>query len=207
MDLGLGLPADREATAREATFLPEHLMDYFAVGSVDRGEAGWRPLVGRTETLTGPAGGSWKPDADAPWPEIVGWALLAVGVFFTMRDARAGRRSRPAVDGLFFGVLGVAGLAVTFLWFVSLHDVTDLNFNLTWALPTHLVLAGALARGRAGDGEAGRRAGLYLAVTAALAAVLLLGIPLWPQELPAALVPLLLLIVVRAGWLARVRLR
>jgi hypothetical protein len=44
-------------------------------------------------------------------------------------------------------------------------------------------------------------------VTAALAALLLLGIPLWPQELPAALVPLLLLIVARAGWLARARLR
>jgi hypothetical protein len=124
-----------------------------------------------------------------------------------MRDARAGRRSRPVADGLFFGVLGVAGLAVTFLWFVSLHDVTDLNFNLAWALPTHLVLAAALARRKVGQGEAGRRAGLYLAVTAALAALLLLGIPLWPQELPAALVPLLLLIVARAGWLARARLR
>lgn len=207
MDLGLGLPADREATAREATFLPEHLMGYFARGRIDRGDAGARPLVRRTETLSGPAGASWKPRADAPWPEIAGWALLAVGVFFTMRDARAGRRSRHVADGLFFGVLGVAGLAVTFLWFVSLHDVTDLNFNLAWALPTHLVLAAALARRKVEQGEAGRRAGLYLAVTAALAALLLLGIPLWPQELPAALVPLLLLIVARAGWLARARLR
>lgn len=207
MDLGLGLPADREAMAREATFLPEHLMDYFAVGSIDRGEAGRQPLVRRTEALTGPARASWKPESDAPWPEIVGWALLAVGVFYTMRDARAGRRSRPVADGLFFGALGVAGLAVTFLWFVSLHDVTDLNFNLAWALPTHLVLAVGLARRKADEGAAGRRAGLYLAVTAVLAALLLLGIPLWPQELPAALVPLLLLIVARAGWLARARLR
>ncbi len=206
MDLGLGLPADREATAREATFLPEHLMDYFAVGSIDRGEAGRQPLVERTETLTGPAGASWKPDADAPWPEIVAWALLAVGVYFTMRDMRAGRRARPLADGLFFGALGVAGLAVTFLWFVSLHDVTDLNFNLAWALPTHLALAVVLARGQAEDGATGRRAGVYLAATAALAGVLLLGMPLWPQELPAALVPLLLLIVTRAGWLARARL-
>jgi hypothetical protein len=208
MDLGLGLPADREATAREATFLPEHLMEYFARGRIDRGDgAGVRPLVRRTEMLTGPAGASWTPEADSPWPEIVGWALLAVGVFITMRDARTGRSSRRVADALFFAVLGVAGLAVTFLWFVSLHDVTDLNFNLAWALPTHLALAVALARGRAQRGEAGRRAGLYLAVTAALAVLLLLGIPLWPQDLPAALVPLLVLIAVRAGWLARVRLR
>ncbi|MFW6088589.1 MAG: DUF4105 domain-containing protein, partial [Gemmatimonadota bacterium] len=208
MDLGLGLPADREATAREATFLPEHLMDYFAVGRVDRGdESGARPLVRRTETLTGPAAAPWKPEADAPWPEIAGWALLAAGVFVTMRDARTGRRTRPVADGLFFGTLGVAGLAVTFLWFVSLHDVTDLNFNLVWALPTHVAIAVVLARGRAMGGAAGRRAGFYLAATAALAGLLLLGMPLWPQELPGALVPLLLLIVARAGWLARVRLR
>jgi len=207
MDLGLGLPADREATAREATFLPERLMDYFATGSVDRGPAGRQPLVRRTETLTGSAGATWKPGAEAPWPEIVGWALLAVGVFFTLRDARDGRRARPVADGLFFGALGVAGLAVTFLWFVSLHDVTDLNFNLAWALPTHLALAAVIAGRRARDGAPARVAGLYLAATTGLAALLLLALPLSPQELPGALVPLLLLIVARAGWLARTHLR
>ena len=98
----------------------------------------------------------------------------------------------------------MAGLALVFLWFVSLHEVTDNNFNLAWALPTHLLLAGALWRG-----SVGRRAGLYCALTAGLTALLLLGMAVgaWPQELPAALAPLLLLIAVRAGWLGRAGLR
>jgi len=88
-----------------------------------------------------------------------------------------------------------------FLWFVSLHRVTDGNLNLVWALPTHLVVAVAIARDR------GRRwLGSYMTVTALLALVLLLGFPFWPQRLPPAVIPLLLLIVVRAGSLVRVRL-
>lgn len=201
MDLGLGLPADRQATAREATFLPEHLAEYFAAGRIER-EGGSRPLVVVTERLTGPADVSWRPGGDPRWPVIAGWALFGLGLLVTWRDARdPARRSRPVGDAVFFGLLGVAGLAVAFLWFVSLHEVTDTNFNLAWALPTHLVLAVMLARRKAG-----RSTGAYLAATAGLAAILLAGMPAWPQELPAALAPLLLLIVVRAGWLAWVRL-
>lgn len=221
MDLGLGLPADREATAREATFLPEHLMRYVAAGRMDR-DGRSQPLVRRTEQLTGPAGVSWRPPTAPPWPEIAGWVLLAVGTFVTLRDARTGRRVHRVADPVFFGALGVAGLAVAFLWFISLHRVTDLNLNLAWALPTHLVLAVLLAReghdagtsrGAASGTRDGTRRGaglgvrLYLAATAGLAGLLLLGMPIWPQELPAALVPLLLLIVTRAGWLAWVRRR
>ncbi len=90
---------------------------------------------------------------------------------------------------------------MAFLWFISLHGVTDSNLNLAWALPTHLVVAVAIAR------DAARRwVDAYLAVTTILAAVLLIGFPFWPQQLPTALIPLLLLIVVRTGGMVRVRL-
>lgn len=201
MDLGLGLPADRTATPREATFLPERLMDYLAAARIDRGDGVPTALVTRTEMLAGPATETWDPGDDPNWPAIAGWLLFALGALLTLADARAGRTGRPVVDGLFFGVLGVAGLAVAFLWFVSLHDVAKTNLNLGWALPTHLVLAVALFRS-----SGARWAGIYLVVTAALAAVLLVGMPVWPQELPVAVAPLLLLIVVRAGWLAWTRL-
>ena len=210
MDLGLGTPADRPATAREATFLPEYLMNYVGGGRVDRGTGESRPLVRDTRVLAGAPADGWSPEAEPRWPLITAVALLLAGLALTYRDARE-RAARPAeapprrhrLDALFFGVLGVAGLALVFLWFVSLHEVTDTNFNLAWALPTHLLLAVALWRGKAG-----RRAGLYLGATAGLAALLLLGMVggIWPQQLPTALIPVLLLITVRAGWLGRVRL-
>jgi hypothetical protein len=201
MDLGLGLPADRQATAREAAFLPEYLMEYFAAGRIDRGGDGPEPLVTGTVRLNGSPDTSWTPAPTTPWPALLLWALLVGGAALTAIDVRARRPGRRIVDGIFFGLLGVAGLAVVFLWFVSLHTVTKTNFNLGWALPTHLALAAALAAG-----SRARWVGFYLGGTAALAAVLLAGMPAWPQELPGPAVPLLVLVALRAGGLAWVRL-
>lgn len=200
MDLGLGQPADREATAREATFLPELLMNHLATGRIDRGGI-TRPLVARTDTLTGGAGITWEPEPDTPWPTIVMWVLFLAGALLTVADLRAKRGKRRIVDSMFFGLLGIGGLVVGFLWFISLHGVTDRNLNLAWALPTHIVVAVAIAR------NSGRRwMGIYMAITAILAAILLIGFPFWPQQLPAPLIPLLMLIVVRAARLAPIRL-
>ena len=213
MDLGLGTPADRPATAREATFLPEYLLEYVAEGRLARDGDVERPLVRSTRVAAGAPADDWTPESDPRWPLTVAAALLLAGLALTIREARAADPGDPAearaglhrrIDAVFFGVLGVAGLAIVFLWFISLHQVTDANFNLAWALPTHLLLAGALWRGRVG-----RRTALYCALTAGLAVLLLLGmaVGIWPQELPAALTPLLLLIVLRAGWLGWARLR
>jgi hypothetical protein len=200
MDLGLGLPADRQATAREATFLPELLLNYLASGQVDRDGVS-RPLVMRTDTLTGGSSISWKPESKPPWPTLVMWLVFFAGAYLTVTDVRNKRGKRRVVDSMFFGLLGIAGLVVAFLWFISLHAVTQGNLNLAWALPTHLIVAVAIAT------DAGRRwVGAYLGATAILAAVLLIGFPFWSQQLPAALIPLLLLIAVRAGGQVRVRL-
>ena len=200
MNLGLGLPADRQATAREATFLPEILMNHLASGTVER-EGEVVPLVMRTDTLTGGSGISWEPEAAPPWPAIGLWILFVGGTLLTIADLKSGRPRRRIVDALFFGSLGIAGLVAGFLWFVSLHQVTDGNLNMVWASPTHLVVAVAIARYRWQ-----RWMGSYMAATALLALILLAGFPFWPQRLPTALIPLLLLIVVRAGSLVRVQL-
>jgi len=200
MDLGLGLPADREATPREATFLPELLLEYLGTGQIDRGGRS-QPLVARTDTLTGGSDITWDPDPDRPWPSIVLWIVFALGALLTVADVKARRGRRRFLDATFFGLLGIAGLVVVFLWFVSLHSVTDANLNLAWALPTHLIAAWAIAR------DKGLRwLGAYMALTVAIIGVLLVGFPFWPQQLPSALIPLLLLIGVRAGSLVRVRL-
>jgi hypothetical protein len=195
MDLGLGIPSDREATAREATFLPDYLADYLASGSVRR-EGESRPLVARTDTLF------WSAEAAAltpalPWPTITLWLLLGALVWITLGDYQEGRRGRRVLDGTFYGLLGVAGLLVVFLWFVSLHRVTKGNINLAWALPTHLAVAWVFLR-RKSYGWLRP----YLAVTAALAGILLAGWRLWPQDLPTALLPLLLAVIVRSAGLA-----
>jgi hypothetical protein len=195
MDIGLGLPSDREASARDALFLPEHLMEWLGAATI--GAAGARrPLVSRTDTLTwAPGAGDREPAL--PWPTILGWILGGGLVLLTLRDRKAGRGARRWVDGILFGVVGIAGLILAFLTFVSLHSVTKGNLNLMWAIPTHVIPAVALLAGR--DPRWLRP---YMLATFALAALFLLGLPFWPQEIPAAVIPFVIGLAVRAAVLS-----
>ena len=195
MDIGLGQPSDRKATARDALFLPEFLLDW--LGSATIGIPGAeRPLISRTDTLTwGPGAG--ERESALPWPTILGWIIGAGLVLVTIRDRQAGRGARRWLDGILFGVVGIVGFVLAFLTFVSLHTVTSGNLNLMWAIPTHVVPAGTLLAIRNP-----RWLRPYMLVTLALAALFLLGLPVWPQEIPAAVIPFVIGICARAASLA-----
>lgn len=195
MDIGLGQPADRQATARDALFLPEYLLEW--LGSARIGAPGAeRPLVSRTDTLTwGPEAG--ERDPAVRWPRILGW-IIAVGlVLVTVADRKAAHGARRWLDGILFGAVGIAGFVLAFLTFVSLHTVTNGNLNLMWALPTHVVPAVALL-----IGKNPRWLRPYMLITLALAVLFLLGLPFWPQDIPAAVTPFVIGICARAAVLA-----
>lgn len=197
MHLGLGLPADRIATPRESTFLPRYLMDYFDHATVTIDGAP-QPLVARTDTVV------WseeraRREPSLPWPTLLTWLLFAFGLFLTYRDVRRLQPGRRYVDGLLYGLSGFAGLVIVFLWFVSLHEVTQGNLNLSWAWPTHLAAAVLLRRARPPQWL-----GFYLLAAAATGLILVLGWPFWPQELPPVALPFVLLLAVRSAALAYV---
>jgi len=195
MDIGLGQPSDRKATARDALFLPEFLLDW--LGSATIGIPGAeRPLVSRTDTLTwGPGAG--ERESALPWPTILGWIIGAGLVLVTIRDRQAGRGARRWLDGILFGVVGIVGFVLAFLTFVSLHTVTNGNLNLMWAIPTHVVPAVSLLAGRNS-----RWLRPYMLVALALAVLFLLGLPVWPQDIPAPVIPFVIGICARAASLA-----
>jgi hypothetical protein len=94
-------------------------------------------------------------------------------------------------------VTGAAGLLLAFLWFVSLHTVTKANLNLAWAFPGHLVAGIVILRGRRP-----RWLGAYTVATAVASAAFLACAPISPQRLPAAVLPIAALLVLRSAWLA-----
>ena len=196
MDIGLGLPADRLATAREALFLPVELMNWLDAAKVADARGSLRPLVSRTDTLTRVDGSGSKVRA-FPWPLFVTGILGAALVVLTVIDRRSGRSERRWLDGFVFSAAGVAGLVLGFLVFVSLHSVTKPNLNLIWALPTHVVAGGILLAGR-------RPSWLrpYMLVALGLAAIFLGGLPFWTQEIPTAVIPVVVAIAARAALLA-----
>jgi hypothetical protein len=193
MDLLLGTPADRDASAREAAYLPMYLKDAFDHATVRR-EGAWQPLVARTDTVVWSEAAA-TPVPSPPWPQLLGWGLLALGVGLSVRDLRRGPEApqRRWFDAVLFGVAGVAGLLIVFLWGLSEHAVTKNNVDLLWAWPTHLIAAGLLLR-------RSRPAWLrgYLGAAALAAGLVVVTWMLWPYLHPAVL-PVLLLLVVRGG--------
>lgn len=200
MDVGQGLPADAPATSRSELFLPDRLSEW-AEAALIVGPDGERPLVARTDSI------GWTPERatlrPAPnWPFLAFVGVLGLVVWITVLDLRSNRPRRAWLDVPLFALLGLIGLLIAFLWFVSVHPVTKRNANLLWALPTNLVLAWTLVRS-----DGGRWVEGLLWGTATSAAIFVLGWPLWTQELPLATLPLALALAIRTAGLAVARRR
>ncbi len=195
IDLALGTPVDRIASARESMFLPDYLQRAFAHATLTR-DGQTVPLVARTDTVfwtDRPAARAW------PWPALLLWTLFAVGLGWTVRTwSQPPARRWP--DAWLFGLVGVAGVLLLYLWAGTEHTVTRPNWNLAWAWPTHLVAAVWLSR-RGGTPLLRR----YFAATALATVVFLIGFVALPQSVPGAAIPLLLLLALRALWWARPR--
>mgnify|MGYP006275215445 CR=1 FL=1 len=196
--LALGPQVDRPVTPYEAMFLPDYLLD-----AVDRAtiadSSGTQPLAAPPDTLLW-IDGYTRAEASFPWPAVLLWGLLAVGIVGTARQRRGAAEGMRAFDRALFGIVGTAGGALAFLWFISLHEVTNQNLNLLWAWPTHLIAAALI--GRTALSDPGRR--LYWLATTGAALVMLAGWPFWPQVLYDGLIPLVALLGLRAAWHGRV---
>ena len=220
IDWLLGAPVDRVALPQETMFLPDYLLRAFdeAVVEVD-GSA--RPLVVRKDTLLW-IDGYEPPGHSFPWEAGVAWLIFGTGLVVTIRTRSTkrstkrgtvpgtlpgpgtrqglGRNSGPgyarAFDAPLFLTVGLAGVLIAYLWFISHHDVTENNWHLLWAWPTHLIAGVAMLRRRR---EVPRWLPGYAAASALMALVVIAGAPVWPQALHPVLVPITLLVALRGG--------
>lgn len=127
IDLALGLPADKIATAWDYMYLPDEMLIAFALASHPNGD----PLVSEHRIII-PKTVELSP-ASKITPHIVMW-LLALLAMVSLYKAKWSL----LFDKIFFSVLGLTGLVIIFLWFFSDHITTKTNLNILWALPTHL---------------------------------------------------------------------
>jgi Domain of unknown function (DUF4105) len=184
IDLVLGVPADRLATVEQAMFLPDGLHDGFAKALMPDGQ---RLVSGENRV---PFQGYENPAVPSSGPGMPFWTMCLVAVIgvLTMWNERSAR----IFDTVFWFVLGVAGLIITFLWFFTDHGATKTNLNLFWALPTHLLFFYRRKRTAATE--------LYFMAAAVVAALMLFAWTVLPQELPLPALPLLVLIIVKGFW-------
>ncbi|WP_412068160.1 DUF4105 domain-containing protein [Rubrivirga sp. IMCC43871] len=187
-NLGLGLPMDRVAEPREAIFLPDALL-----AAADGATIGDRPLVAERDTLFWVEGAGTVEPA-FPWPTVVGWLVLALGLVVTVWGWRKPpSRGARVLDQSLFAVVGVVGLILLLLWVATEHYVTRANLELLWMWPTHLVFALALRRAEL---VRWRPYAIANAVVTAGVVVVWAGLP---EPMHSAVLPLAILVSIRAG--------
>ncbi len=127
IDILLGIPSDKVATPWEYMFLPDEMAIAFQHA---RHKDGSLLVITQNELLP------LNMTHGKPFPVTplrLFWALLILGGLSLLKP-----KLTRYIEVPFFMTLGITGLLVFFMWFLSDHLSTSTNLNLLWALPTHL---------------------------------------------------------------------
>ena len=136
IDLALGSGIDRPITRREMSFAPAELERQLAGAT-----CGGRKLVAGEDAIVDTAPQS-ATDGPTPWyltPMAVFSLLFVVSAIVTVRDIRR-RKVCRIFDTILFSALGLVGLLLTFLIFVSSHEATSPNWLYLWLNPFCLIV-------------------------------------------------------------------
>ncbi|HWA35387.1 MAG TPA: DUF4105 domain-containing protein, partial [Cyclobacteriaceae bacterium] len=134
IDICLGLPMDKKATPYEYMFLPDYLEYFFDHATVTRnGET--VPIVKLKIPVYRPHPQAEPKSWFHPW--VAFGAFLAITIGLCIYDLRRKKLSKW-FDVIVFGVVGLIGILLLILWTATDHAAAAKNFNLLWALPTHV---------------------------------------------------------------------
>ena len=189
IDILLGVKLDKKPTNEQAMFLPDYLLK-----GLDNASTGGNPLVQPPQPVLEMP--SLLQKAARVTPALLFWILLAAVSVLSLINKNRIPNLLQVFDFLLFFVLGLAGCLLLFMWFGTDHIVCRNNYNLLWALPSHVVFAFMIHRNKPVVKS-------YFRIVFGIALLLLL---LWfflPQELNPALIPLVLLSAVRSWFLSK----
>ncbi len=182
IDILLGMPTDKIMTASEQQFLPDNLMT-----TIDSCKN--ISLVKEKVTLYSPIKNEEKKDWTTPMNCFS--LLLLIIVLLSLSKNITIQKLLPYFDFMLFFCVGILGLVLILMWCATDHSMTKNNFNLCWALPTHVYASFLIFSKK-------RFAKKYFLFTSILMAALLLLWFVLPQELNMALIPIVLLIGLRS---------
>lgn len=193
VDLAMGTPSDRKATAPEYMFIPDYLADGFAKASV-KTTAGWQPFAQPVITVfqaTPPTGTTVSIITPTTICQAL-FVLMALVTFFQLRQ----KQPTYKPDVILFSLIGLLGIILLFLTTGTDHKAFANNLNLLWAIPLHLPAAFLLLRKNFPG-----LLKIYFLVTALLMVTLLISWQWLPQQYHPAFLPLVLLLALRSGFI------
>ncbi len=185
IDVCLGLPMDKKASAYDYMFLPDYIESSF-----DRVTLSGSPIVREKisvyESISEIIPFHWYH----PW--IVFGLLFLLAAIISYRDWQRQKLSKW-FDVTLFGAAGIVGLLLFILWVATDHKAAANNFNLAWAFPLHLVGAIGLLKRTSPKWISG-----YFTFAAIISALLLGFWTLLPQALNPFLLPVIFIILMRS---------
>lgn len=186
IDLLLASRIDRKVTNLEAMFLPDYLLKGFDSAIVDGHKtiSGKRVLINNVPTLNDSE--SWFT------PVAFTTILLLFGIALLFLKARWAQGISNIFDIGYFLILGLMGCFMLYMWFGTDHELCRDNYNVLWALPTHAVMSFFILKKRPFVRK-------YFGVTTIISALFLISLPILPQEMNSAFLPLILLSAIRSG--------
>lgn len=168
IDVLLGNHLDEIMNNRQAMFLPDYLMRGLDSASINQ-----HALVSETNVLL-------KDEQTAGnnffTPVLLLSLILAIMITLRLINNKTAARTLVVLDRLFFLFTGLLGLLMLVLWITRVDTVCRNNWNLLWALPSHVIIAWMITSQK-------KWVKFYWLVTALLSLPVILAWKWLPQEM------------------------
>ena len=191
IDVLLGLPLDKKINNAEAMFLPDYLLKAF-----DSTSFGNELLVADKKTVLAPTLEPGKKQFFTPLLLFCLLFLIVSGI--SIFQSEKFKLFFRFFDASFFILCGAVGALILFMWFGTEHQACRNNFNLIWALPTHLPAAILMFK----------KSNFLKKYFRFWFWIYILLIALWfflPQQLNLALLPIVGVLTVRSFFLSKTK--
>lgn len=197
VDFGIGLclgaEADRELSDRECLFLPLNLQQAFgrATVGVDSIQSG-RSLVKSERQILYEDLALRDKSMSVFTPMFVAWLLLALILLISWVEWRR-KKVCWVLDILLFGIQGLAGCVIAFLFFCSEHPAVDSNYLLVILNPLPLLYLPIMIYK-----VIKRKKDPYDMANIVVLTLFIAFLPLIPQKISLVVVPLALNLLIRS---------
>lgn len=183
IDLLLGAPTDQVMTPAQQQFLPDNLMTALDSCTNEKMVLSRRNLY----YLDNPHSGEFSIT-----PLIFFSLLLVLMIALSFFKNASVVLLLKGLDGLLFFSTGLLGFLLIFMWVGTDHSMTKNNYNILWALPTHLFASFFISSKK-------NSARKYFLFSAIVSCMILLCWFFLPQKMNTALIPLVLLLFIRSA--------
>jgi len=189
IDLALSSVIDTPTRPYYYMFLPDYLRQGFQHAKIVEGDSS-TPLTKESATIYNAE--QEKTEQKYFAPIYIFWLLFLSFLLKTVFDFRKAKISFAA-DIVLFALVGLAGIVIAYISFFSDHHAAR-NYNLLWAIPTHLIFAALLPFSKKLKWVKN-----YFFVSAIITSIAFIGgFTFIPQQFNAAFYPIMFVLMMRS---------